>query len=538
MNLFARLRPLLLAGLALLVTTLDASADKRVALVVGNSIYQNVARLPNPAKDADSIAQLLKNAGFDVVSLQKDVGNLDFKRAIRKFEEAASDADIAVVYYAGHGIEIGGTNYMIPVDAKLASDLDASDEAIPLDRIVEAVEPARRLRLVILDACRDNPFVVSMKRQRQGANRSVTAGLGKVEPTGTGTLIAYAAKAGSTADDGAGDHSPFTSALLDHLTTAGLDIRLAFGRVRDEVMKITHDRQEPFVYGSLGGATVSLVTDADTVAASAPSDPNLEARRDYEFFERAGTKTAWDAFLKLHETGPYADLARAQLAKIVDGEAAKRVPERKSDAQQTPLVTALAPAAQPEPTRPATPAGPAPGEVIWMLQTELKRVGCYSGPISGDWNATSRRALDSFNRGAGMKLDTKTASLDAVDAVRGLQKRVCPLECGRGQRADGDQCVKITCDTGYVLGDSGTCERIKDRARSVALPPAQHSTERAEPPKRQAPGRASTTPAASTARAAAPQVACDRFGCQPVKKGCSVRTSIFKEETQQNVVCN
>jgi hypothetical protein len=137
-----------------------------------------------------------------------------------------------------------------------------------------------------------------------------------------------------------------------------------------------------------------------------------------------------------------------------------------------------------------------------------------------------------------MKLDTKTASLDAVGAVRGLQKRVCALECGRGQRADGDQCVKITCDTGYVLGDSGTCERIKDRARSVALPPAQHSSERAEPPKRQAPGRASTTPAASTARAAAPQVACDRFGCQPVRKGCSVKTSIFKEETQQNVVCN
>jgi len=535
MSPFAGLRPLLIAGLALVAMTHDVLAEKRVALVIGNSAYQSVARLPNPARDANSVAQLLKKANFDVVSVQQDVGNLDFKRAIRKFEELAGDSDIAVVFYAGHGVEIGGVNYMVPVDAKLASDLDAPDEAIPLDRIVEAVEPARRLRLVILDACRDNPFVVNMKRQRQGANRSVSAGLGKVEPTGTGTLIAYAAKAGSTADDGIGEHSPFTTALLNNLTTAGLDIRLAFGRVRDEVMKITSERQEPFVYGSLGGATVSLVTDAQTVAAAAPADPNLEARRDYEFFERAGTKPAWDAFLKLHSSGPYADLARAQLGKIADGEATSRVPDRKSAA--TPLVTAAAPAARPDPAPPVSPAGPAAGDVIWMLQTELKRVGCYSGAISGDWNATSRRALDAFNRNAGTKLDIKAASLTAVDAVRDLQKRVCPLECGRGQRADGDQCVKITCDAGYVLGDSGSCERVKDRGRSVAAPPPQRNTDRAEPPKRQAPARASAPPAAPTARAT-PQVACDRFGCQPVKKGCSVRTSIFREESQQNVICN
>src|SRR5262245_59786120 len=168
MSPFAGLRLLMIAGLALLAMTHDVLAEKRVALVIGNSAHQSVARLPNPSKDANSIAQLLKKANFDVVSVQQDVGNLDFKRAIRKFEELAGDSDIAVVFYAGHGIEIGGVNYMIPVDAKLASDLDAPDEAIPLDRIVEAVEPARRLRLVILDACRDNPFVVNMKRQRQG----------------------------------------------------------------------------------------------------------------------------------------------------------------------------------------------------------------------------------------------------------------------------------------------------------------------------------------------------------------------------------
>src|SRR5215831_14880309 len=234
MNPFAGLRLLLIAGSTLLATHLEASADKRVALVIGNSTYQNVARLPNPANDAGAVAELFKDAGFDTVSLQQDVGNLDFKRAIRKFEEAASDADIAVIYYAGHGIEIGGVNYLIPVDAKLASDRDAQDEAILIERLVQSVDEAKRLRLIILDACRDNPFVANMKRRPRTVTRAIYAGLGKVEPTGTTTLIAYATKAGSTAEDGDGEHSLYTTALLSNLTSSGLDIRLAFGRVRDQ----------------------------------------------------------------------------------------------------------------------------------------------------------------------------------------------------------------------------------------------------------------------------------------------------------------
>ncbi|WP_339472612.1 caspase family protein, partial [Pseudomonas sp. EL_65y_Pfl1_R83] len=136
---------------------------------------------------------------------------------------------------------------------------DAEDEAIPLERLVSSADGARRLRLFILDACRDNPFVTSMRRERKTASRGVNAGLGRVEPTSTDTLIAYAAKAGSTADDGDGEHSPFTTAVLKNLTIPGLDVRLAFGRVRDDVLKITGNRQEPFVYGALGGGSISLV---------------------------------------------------------------------------------------------------------------------------------------------------------------------------------------------------------------------------------------------------------------------------------------
>jgi hypothetical protein len=290
-----------------------AWADKRVALIVGNSTYQTVPRLPNPSRDANAVAQMFRDAGFDTVDVQLNVGNLEFKRSIRKFEAAADQADIAVVYYAGHGLEIGGNNYLIPVDARLASDRDADDEAIPLERLVSSADGARRLRLVILDACRDNPFISTMRRERKVASRAVVSGLGKVEPTSTDTLIAYAAKAGSTADDGNGEHSPFTTSLLKNLTVPGLDVRLAFGRVRDEVLKSTSNRQEPFVYGSLGGGNISLVP-----APAVPKETSSinDIKTDYELVEKVGTARAWQVFLGTHPNGFYAELARAQIERL------------------------------------------------------------------------------------------------------------------------------------------------------------------------------------------------------------------------------
>jgi hypothetical protein len=549
-NVFREIRPmvrrislLFLAAVLLLATSLEAHAYKRVALVVGNSAYQNAARLPNPARDASSVAEMFRDAGFDVVALQRDVGNLDFKRAVRRFEEAAIDADVAVVFYAGHGIEIGGVNYMIPIDAKLASDFDAPDEAIPLDRIIDAVTSAKQFRLVILDACRDNPFVANMTRRV--ASRSVSAGLAKVEPSTADTLIAYAAKAGSTAADGTGEHSPYTTALLHNLMLPGVDIRLAFGRIRDEVMKITGQSQEPFVYGSLGGRTVSLLDARDAVATapSAPVDPNAEARLDYEQFEKVGTKEAWDAFLTLHSSGPYADLARAQRAKLAASGAQKPdLPQAKPDAKPSQIIAALTTAPGSDPAASTPPAGPNGRDIARMLQTELKRVGCYADVINGEWGGSSRRALDMFNQNTGTKFETSKATLDAVGTVRDTPNRVCPLTCGRGLRADGDRCVAITCEPGYLVGESGACEQAKDRSRAVdKSPPAQAPKKQEPEPKRQV----NTRPAAPApaARAAAPsaapgQVACDRFGCQPVKRGCKMRTEDFRGETQQEAICN
>jgi hypothetical protein len=299
----------------LVLTTTEAMAERRVALVVGNSNYSAVPQLPNPSRDANAVAKLFKDAGFETIETYVDVGNLDFKRAIRKFEDTAVDADVAVLYYAGHGIEIGGTNYLIPIDAMLASDRDAPDEAIPLDRLVLSADGAKKLRVIILDACRDNPFAGTMRRESRAALRAVSSGLSKVEPSSTDTLIAYAAKAGSTAEDGDREHSPFTAALLKHLTVPGLDLRLAFGRVKDEVMKTTKGRQEPFVYGSLGGGNYALVAPPAEVKGAATASA-ADVKADYELVEKIGSRKAWEVFLSTHKTGFYADLAREQLKKF------------------------------------------------------------------------------------------------------------------------------------------------------------------------------------------------------------------------------
>ncbi len=328
---FPGLRQFFLAAAALLLVCQPAWAEKRVALVLGNAAYQNVAKLPNPVNDGAVIAATLKNAGFDVVESRQDLPAAETRRTLRDFADRARDADIAVVYYAGHGIEVDGANYLIPVDAKLERDTDVYDEALSLDRVLLAIEPAKKLRLVILDACRDNPFSKNMKRTV--ASRAIGQGLAKVEPTSPNVLIAYSAKAGSTAADGDGKNSPFTVALSKHLTTPGLDVRRAFGFVRDDVLKTTGNRQEPFVYGSLGGEDVPLVP-APARAASPALSPQAEARRDYELALQIGNKSALNAFLAQYPDGFYASLARLQVEKLAAEEARVIATEKARLAEQ------------------------------------------------------------------------------------------------------------------------------------------------------------------------------------------------------------
>ena len=241
-----------------------AKQGRRVALVIGNSAYKNVPVLANPQKDAEAIAASLRNIGFDSVTLANDATREKLIDSLRAFADEAEKADWAMVYYAGHGMEVGGVNYLVPTDAKLAVDRDIQFEAVPLDQVLAAVDAARKLKLVVLDACRDNPFSPRKTEMPASAaaatptggakiaSRSIGRGLAEVKTSG-GTLVVFAAKNGQVALDGDGGNSPFAVAMLQRVATPGVEINKLFRLVRDDVMEATAGRQEPYTYGSLPG---------------------------------------------------------------------------------------------------------------------------------------------------------------------------------------------------------------------------------------------------------------------------------------------
>jgi uncharacterized caspase-like protein len=242
-----------------------AQQGRRIALVIGNSGYKHVPALANPKRDAEAIAASLRAVGFEEVTLVSDSDRGRLLDTLKTFANNAEKADWAVVYYAGHGMEVSGVNYLIPIEAKVAVDRDVQYEAVPLDQVMTAVEGAKKLRLVLLDACRDNPFASQMQKTAavqplssaaKGSGgtrtRSVSRGLSEVKVSGA-TLVVYAAKHGQTALDGEGGNSPFAVAFAQRIATPNVEINKLFRLVRDDVMEATAGRQEPYTYGSLPG---------------------------------------------------------------------------------------------------------------------------------------------------------------------------------------------------------------------------------------------------------------------------------------------
>jgi hypothetical protein len=244
------LRPIVLSLLGQFASPIADPKRRRVALVVGNSAYTTAPFLPSAKRDADAVADVLRKVGFSTVTLALDLPKARFDLALRAFALDADQADWAMVYFAGHGIEVNGSNYLIPTDAALAADRDVEFEAVRLDSLLTAVEGGKGLRIVMLDACRENPFAANLRRRT--VTRSIGRGLAMIEPD-PGTLVVYAAKHGEIAYDGADGNSPFVNAFVKHISTPGLDIRRLFDLVRDDVIESTGGRQRPFSYGSLSG---------------------------------------------------------------------------------------------------------------------------------------------------------------------------------------------------------------------------------------------------------------------------------------------
>ena len=246
----------------------SARQGRRIALVIGNSAYRSVVQLTNPRNDARAIGASLQNIGFDNVTIVIDATRDKLREALHAFADEARNADWAMVYYAGHGVELNGIDYLVPIDAKITRESDAPAQAIPVAEVIAATEGARKLKLVLLDACRDNPFeaqaaapaapvaVASTRGADGDSSRSLSQSLGKDRglaqiKTDNGTLVFFAAKEGQLALDGDGSDSPFAVAVIQRLATPGVEINKLFRLVRDDVMEATAGRQEPFVYGAL-----------------------------------------------------------------------------------------------------------------------------------------------------------------------------------------------------------------------------------------------------------------------------------------------
>jgi uncharacterized caspase-like protein len=338
-------------GLALTVPPAVAQvqisqAEKRIALVIGNGAYQNTNPLPNPTRDAKAVAGSLRRLGFEVIE-GLDLDQTSLNKRIQEFARASDNADVALFFYAGHGMQMNGENFLIPVDAALKRESDLDFEAVRVDTILRQMQRARGPKIVVLDSCRDNPLATQLARTLAGRSRSANLGSGMSEinvQNATGTLIAFATAPGAVAYDGDGEHSPFTTALVRHMETPGLDIDLVMKRVRGEVVEKTGDRQRPWTNSSLtdefflkplpkADAAPAASTPAApnlAVAALGPttsvisggSDANIGLQLDMERWraaERTGKLDDYQDYLRNHPGGAFADIARRRVAAIEGG---------------------------------------------------------------------------------------------------------------------------------------------------------------------------------------------------------------------------
>jgi len=343
--------PTLILSLILILFSANAAlADKRVAFVVGNGAYKNVAQLPNPPIDSKAMAATLRNVGFEVIegtNLTRD----SMTEKLLDFGRKAQGADIAVFYYAGHGIAISGTNYLLPVDADIKSEMDVKlGAAINVDVTLDQTMGDAKVKLVFLDACRDNPFAAKIKAN---TTRSVAVGQGLAEmKSGEGTLIAFATGPGQTALDGQeGTNSPFTRALIAHLTEPGVEIQQAMTEVRAQVSEETNKGQLPWGHTNLTGsvylnpaapapATAAAPAVPGTAPAIASTTPNTDVELEFWRSVKDSNKPEeLNAYLSSYPNGQFRSLALARIAALDTGGAPK-----DKDKDMTRNLTAVDPA--------------------------------------------------------------------------------------------------------------------------------------------------------------------------------------------------
>lgn len=299
-----------IAVLAAMFAFAAQAEERRVALIIGNSAYENVPALANPRHDAVDMAETLTLAGFEVVE-GLDLTREGMAQTIREFVDQLDGASTGFFFYAGHGLQVEGRNYMLPIDTVLRSEADLQLEAIDMNLVLSQMERDPRVNIIMLDACRDNPFAQSM-------SRSLSRGLAPMETRAVGTLIVYSTQPGATADDGIGRNSPFTEAFLEQASVPGLELQQMMRRVRSDVIEATDNRQVPWDHSSLTSDVFLLPpadgvdTDAKAVAGLELSDSQIQLQL-WNDVKHSGSVPELSAFLGQYPTGPFSGAAQARI---------------------------------------------------------------------------------------------------------------------------------------------------------------------------------------------------------------------------------
>ena len=445
----------LVAVLILLVLSLPvAQAEKRLALVIGNAAYTEISPLANPKSDATLIAKTLRSVGFEV-KLATDLEIRAMARAMRTFGRklrlAGEDA-VGFFYFAGHGIQARGTNYLIPLGAQIDNEVDLEIEALNLSNILAQMESAgNALNMIVLDACRNNPY--------GSVVRSNTRGLARISAA-SGTLVAFSAAPGQVALDGEGENSPYTKALAEAIQVEGVAIEQMFKRVRVQVENQTGKQQTPWEESSLRGDFYFVPDEPErTVTEREPEVPEIKVPRVgndaielayWQSIKDSRRKEPFEAYLRRFPNGVFTELAELKLEEFAEEK--KPPPETKTPPE--PIKTAKRTAKDEEQPIDVAPRNTAPlntapinnaplntapavrqpqaedwsdpKKLARAIQTELERHGCEPGKIDGAWGANSRKAYQEFTRLGGLA-SVRGPSVDMLQQLRDAKDTVCQL---------------------------------------------------------------------------------------------------------------
>ena len=514
-----RLTAMLCGVMALLAISGPAAAEKRVALVIGNSAYQHTAALKNPSNDATDIAGKLRALGFEVID-GTDLSKADMESRIRAFADKLQGSDVGLFFYAGHGLAADGRNFLAPVDAKLQSETDLDFEAVDLSLVLKQMERNSRVSLVFLDACRDNPLALNLAATSRSLQ--VSRGLARVDRA-VGMMIAFSTQPGNVALDGEGRNSPFTNALLHHIDTEGTSINDMMIEVRNDVLKETDGKQVPWENSSLTGQFFFKPAEAKVADASTGADSEIaELRKEIGRIQsdQGALLASQQEQLKLlreklaNETNK-ADADKSEPAngeqklatsRVIEVEPAKPVDKPAETAAATPVQDKVVEnkaadakasddksaddkkseeikvataeedkGAAPEPSKSEAatlPEGITRDELATDIVTRLSELQCYQGPVTKTWGDKPQDALQRFNDLAKLELPLDEPLPETLAALKDWKGGHCEIRASvpKGKPPVANFTPKAATPKYKAKGPS----RPPHRERSASSPPPSH----------------------------------------------------------------